>query len=73
MGLLGRLFYPNQQKVTFNAEWYERKDWFEKENGAERLEKLQLFYTYHHDQIQETLQTGIPFYAKWESASSIRT
>jgi hypothetical protein len=66
MGLLGRLFYPNENEDTFTKEWHKRKDWFEKEKGAERLEKLRLFYTHHHTRIQETLRTGIPFYAKWE-------
>lgn len=71
MGLLRRLFYPNQNEDTFSGEWHERKDWFKDEKGAERLEKLQLFYACHHDRIQETLRTGIPFYAKWESASPV--
>jgi hypothetical protein len=71
MGLLGALFYPDQLEDTFTKEWDERKSWFEKEKGAERLEKLQLFYTCHHDRIQETLRTGIPFYAIWESATPI--
>jgi hypothetical protein len=73
MGLLGRLFYPNQNEDTFSGEWHERKDWFKDEKGAERLEQLERFYTHHHDRIIETLRTGIPFYAKWESASSIST
>ena len=67
MGLLGRLFFPNQQEGTFNAEWHERQDWFKNENGAERLEKLELFYRHNRVRIQETLRTGLPFYAKWES------
>jgi hypothetical protein len=71
MGLLGRLFYPNQQEVTFNAEWLERKDWFKNEKGTERLEKLALFYKHNRARIQETLRTDIPFYAKWESASPV--
>ena len=71
MGLLGRLFYPNQNEDTFTKEWHKRKDWFKDEKGAERLEKLELFYTHHHDRILETLRTGIPFYAKWESASPV--
>ena len=71
MGLLGRLFYPNENEDTFTKEWHKRKDWFEKEKGAERLEKLQLFYTHHFTRILETLRTGIPFYAKWESAVTV--
>ncbi|MDZ4734445.1 MAG: hypothetical protein SGJ16_12785 [Nitrospirota bacterium] len=73
MGLLGALFYPDQLEDTFTKEWYERKDWFKDEKGVERLEKLQLFYSHHHTRIQKTLQTGIPFYARWESASSVST
>jgi hypothetical protein len=71
MGLLGRLFYPNQQEVRFNGEWYERKDWFKNENGPERLETLGRFYQHNHARILDTLRTRIPFYAKWESASSV--
>lgn len=71
MGLLGRLFFPKEQEVTFNGEWYDRKDWFKDEKGDERLERLERFYTHHHDRIIETLRTGIPFYAKWESASPV--
>ncbi|MDP2383716.1 MAG: hypothetical protein Q8N00_13035 [Nitrospirota bacterium] len=71
MGLLGRLFYPNQQEVTFNAEWHERKDWFKDEKGAERLNQLEFFYKHYRARILETLRTGIPFYAKWESASPV--
>jgi hypothetical protein len=33
MALLGRLFYPNQNEMTFNKEWDKRKRWFEKEEG----------------------------------------
>ena len=68
--LLGRLFYPNQDEFTFNAEWEKRKNWFKDEDGAERLEKLELFYKHNRARILETLQTGLPFYAKWESATS---
>jgi len=71
MGLLGRLFFPKEQEVTFHGEWHDRKDWFKDENGHERLEQLEHFYTCHHDRIIETLRTGIPFYAKWESAAPI--
>jgi hypothetical protein len=71
MGLLGRLFYPNQREVRFNGEWYERKDWFTNENGAERLETLERFYQHNRARILETLRTRIPFYAKWESASPV--
>jgi hypothetical protein len=71
MGLLGRLFYPKQDEDTFNKEWHERKAWFKDENGDERLEKLERFYKYNHARIIETLRTGIPFYAKWESASPV--
>jgi hypothetical protein len=67
MRLLGRLLCPNQQEVTFNGEWQDRKAWFTNENGAERLEKLQRFYTHNRVRILETLRTRIPFYAKWES------
>jgi hypothetical protein len=69
MRLLGRLFYPNQDEVTFNAEWHLRKDWFKNENAAERLRQPQLFYTHNRARILETLRTRIPFYAKWESAT----
>jgi hypothetical protein len=68
MGLLGRLLCPNQQEVTFNGEWQERKDWFTNEHGAERLENLQRFYTHNRVRILETLRTRIPFYARWASA-----
>ncbi len=71
MGLLRALFYPDQLEDTFTKEWAERKSWFKDEKGVERLEKLQLFYTCHHDRIQETLRTGTPFYEKWESASPV--
>ena len=33
MGLLGRLFYPNENEDTFTKEWHERKDWFKDEKG----------------------------------------
>ena len=36
MGLLGRLFYPDQLEDTFTKEWHERKDWFKGEKGDER-------------------------------------
>ena len=71
MGLLRALFYPDQLEDTFRKEWDERKSWFKDEKGAERLEKLQLFYRYNYDRIQETLRTGTPFYAQWESASAV--
>lgn len=71
MRLLGLLLYPAQLEDTFKKEWNERKDWFEDEKGPERLERLEHFYAHHHDRIIETLRTGIPFYAKWESASSV--
>jgi hypothetical protein len=71
MGLLGRLFYPNQDEDTFSGERHERKDWFKGEKGLERLEQLERFYAHHHDRIIETLRTGISFYAKWESASPV--
>jgi len=67
MRLLGRLFYPDQGEDTFIKEWDSRKDWFKSENGAERLEQLERFYTHNRVRILETLRTGIPFYAKWES------
>jgi hypothetical protein len=73
MGFLGRLFFPKELEVTFHGEWHERKDWFKDEKGEERLERLELFYALHHDRIIETLRTGSPFYAKWESVSSIST
>jgi hypothetical protein len=71
MGLLGRLFYPNQNEETFNGEWHDRKDWFKDEKGDERLEQLERFYTHHRDRIIETLRTGIPFYAKWQSTPPV--
>ena len=71
MGILRGLFYPGQLEDTFTKEWHERKDWFKDEKGAERLEKLQLFYRHNHARIQETLRTGTPFYAKWESSSPV--
>jgi hypothetical protein len=71
MGLLRALFYPGQLEDTFTKEWDERKSWFKDEKGAERLEKLQLFYRYNRARIQEALRTGIPFYAKWESPSPV--
>ncbi len=73
MGLIGRLFFPKEQEVTFHGEWQERKDWFKDEKGDERLESLELFYSHHHDRIIETLRTGIPFYAKWESVVSVNS
>lgn len=71
MGLLGRLFYPDQDEDTFTKEWNARKDWFKDERGPERLDQLKHFYAHHHDRIIETLRTGIPFYAKWESAAPV--
>lgn len=71
MGLLGRMFCPNQNEDTFSGEWHERKDWFKDKKGDECLEQLERFYTYHYDRIIETLRSGIPFYAKWESASPV--
>jgi hypothetical protein len=71
MAILRTLFYPGQLEDTFTKEWDERKNWFKDEVATERLEKLQSFYRYHHDRIQETLRTGKPFYAKWESASPV--
>jgi hypothetical protein len=73
MGFLGRLFFPKELEVTFHGEWHERKEWFKDEKGDERLERLELFYTHHHDRIIETLRTGIPFYAKWESAVPVNS
>ncbi len=70
MGLLGRLFYPNQDEVTFNAEWHNRQAWFKDENEMDRLEQLELFYKHNRARILETLRTRIPFYAKWESVTS---
>jgi hypothetical protein len=67
MRLIGLLFYPDQEEDTFIKEWDQRKDWFEHENGIERLKRLELFYDHNHDRILETLRTGLPFYAKWES------
>jgi len=67
MRLLGLLFYPEQEEDTFIKEWDRRKDWFKDENGAERLIRLELFYKYNRERILETLATGFPFYAKWES------
>jgi hypothetical protein len=71
MKILGLLVYPTQLEDTFKKEWSKRKDWFKDENGAERLENLQRFYRYNRARIHETLRTGIPFYAKWESASPV--
>jgi hypothetical protein len=68
MGLLRRLFFLKALEVTFHGEWNDRKDWFKDEKGAERLEQLERFYQPNRVRIQETLRTGIPFYAKWESA-----
>lgn len=70
MELLRDLFYPNQEEATFNDEWEKRKDWFKDENGAERLKQLELFYKHNRARILETLRTGLPFYAKWESGSA---
>jgi hypothetical protein len=67
MALLGRLFYPNQNEMTFNKEWDKRKRLFEKEEGDVRLRNLRAFYTQNRDRILETLRTGIPFYAQWET------
>ena len=66
MGILGRLFYPNQNEETFNGEWHDRRDWFKDEKGDERLETLELFYKHNRARILETLETRIPFYAKWD-------
>lgn len=66
MRLLGLLFYPDQEEDTFIKEWDRRKDWFKDENGAERLERLELFYKHNRERILETLRTGLPFYEKWE-------
>jgi len=71
MRLLAALFYPDQLEDTFTKEWHERKDWFKDEKGAERLEQLERFYAHNHDRIIETLRTGIPFYAKWESVQPV--
>ena len=70
MGLIGRLIFPKQLEATFRGEWDDRKGWFENEKGGERLEKLELFYTYNRERILETLRTGLPFYAKWESKAT---
>ena len=67
MRLLGLLFYPDQGEDTFMKEWNRRKDWFKDENGAERLQQLEHFYAHNRTRVIETLRTGIPFYAKWES------
>lgn len=67
MRLLGQLFYPDQEEDTFVKEWNRRKEWFHDEKGDERLARLELFYRSNHERIRETLRTGVPFYAKWES------
>jgi hypothetical protein len=67
MRLLGQLFYPDQEEDTFITEWNRRKDWFKEEKGDERLQRLEVFYRYNRERIRETLRTGIPLYAKWES------
>jgi len=67
MALLGRLFYPNQNEMTFTKEWDRRKRWFEKEEGDLRLRDLKAFYAQNRERILETLRTGVPYYAKWES------
>lgn len=71
MKILGLLFYPAQLEDTFKKEWSKRKDWFKDEKGAERLEKLQLFYRCHQDRIKEALRTRVPIYVKWESPSPV--
>ena len=68
MRLLGQLFYPDQDEDTFVKEWNRRKDWFKDENGEERLSRLELFYRSNREKIRETLRTGVPVYAKWESS-----
>jgi hypothetical protein len=70
MRLVGLLFYPDQDEDTFIKEWERRKDWFKDENGAERLDQLEGFYAHNRVRILETLRTGIPFYAKWESRTA---
>jgi hypothetical protein len=67
MRLLGQLFYPDQEEDTFIKEWNRRKDWFKDENAAERLEKLEAFYRFNRERVLESLRTGVPMYAKWES------
>jgi hypothetical protein len=65
MRLLAALL--DQDEETFHEEWYKRKDWFEDENGAERLQRLKLFFQYNRERILESLRTGVPIYAKWGS------
>jgi hypothetical protein len=47
MGLLGKLFFPNQDEAQFHNEWYRRKDSFKDANGSERLKR----FKYSFDRI----------------------
>jgi hypothetical protein len=67
MGLLNRIFYPKMKEKTFEKEWDKRQGWFKDEKKTERLEELERFYQQNRTRILETLRTGLPFYAKWES------
>jgi hypothetical protein len=69
MALLRRIFYPKMKERRFEKEWEKRQGWFEEEDKADRLEQLESFYRHNQARILETLRTGIPFYAKWESLS----
>lgn len=71
MGLLGRIFYPKMKEKTFEKEWEMRRKWFKDENKADRLVQLESFYQRNWTRILETLRTGIPFYAKWESRAEL--
>jgi hypothetical protein len=67
MDLLRRIFYPNMKEKTFEKEWEKRQNWFKDKNKADRLGQRERFYQHNHTRILETLQTGLPFYVKWES------
>ena len=70
MGLVGQLVYPKQDEGTFQNEWYRRKDEFKDADAWERVAALQTFFWQNHARVLETLQSGIPFYAKWESVGN---
>lgn len=69
-GTVGQLVYPKQDEGTFHNEWHRRKDEFKDADAWERLAMLQTFFWQNHARVLETLQSGIPFYAKWESVGN---
>ena len=58
---------------TFNEEWQRRKAWFDETVAADRLERLQTFYSFNHDRVLETLQTGLPLYKQQSQNLQVKT